>query len=1207
MKNLQRIVLLLLFIGMLGCMKNNQNQIETTQMIINYQPQDNEYEIHHKIGVLANRGYEKCLEEWGPTADYLTAKLESLSFEIVPLNFDEILPAVKNKDICYIAANSSYYVYLEYHGLAHRVVTLQLQGTASIQPLFGGVIFTRHDNNSIKELKDLRGKSFAAVDQNSLGGWHAALRELKESGIIPDKAFSKLLFKGSHDEVIYSVLNGEVDAGTVRSSQLERMHNEKLINIKNLKIINSLKDKYPEYNYNISTRLYPEWSIAALSHTNPELSKKVVVQLLQMDKDDPAAKALRGAGWAIPQDYAEVHNLLKILKLAPYENYGEITLAQAIRQYWLWIISLLIFLIIAVVSAVYSHSLRKKERQYLEIISASEEKYRLLAETSSDVIWVYNPSQDRFSYISPSVFALRGITQKEAMAEKFRDTVEPETLESVKTTIFEQIKQWEMKPDIYANKIFRSEIQQFHKDGSLVWVELDYKFRFNKTHETEVVGYSRNIEDRKKKESYRKLVSQVLSLFNNPSDLKEAINNSLLLIKKVTDSDAVGIRLKAQNDYPYYLNFGFSKEFIISENSLLPGNHERASCQRMNKSDKLECTCGLVISGKTDARNPFFTSGGSFWTNDSKRLLNLKEEEEQRFQPRNVCVAYGYNSIALIPIRVKDEIVGLLQINGKEKGLFNEDLMATLESISSHIGEAILRKEAESALMIAKDQAEAANKIKSEFLANMSHEIRTPMNTILGFSEIMLQETKSETYQEYLKSIISSGNILLSLINDILDVSKIEAGRLNIHYEPFNLKNLLHEMRKIFSNQIAEKRLNCDINIDEEFPDVILLDELRMRQILFNLIGNAVKFTHEGYIDISLKITQRDNFQHTIGFSIDIADTGIGICAEDVDTVFEAFVQQSKQDDRLYGGTGLGLTISRRLIELMNGFITLKTELNKGSTFTVSFTNVSYLEKQNDGFGNGGLDKIEFNLNEIMVVGSGVNNNLLSSILEAYNLKVFPAETEQQSREILHHNKIELVLIDLSNESNIGYAIAEKIRVDHHFEHLPILAIVPSDIKTPNLQLENLFEGFLSHPIVENELIDGITDFLPNKKGSINPSEVLENNSCNLVKELQTASERLEIDLKKKLFEQFINKIDELILLMNPDELSEFSNELNKFSHDYELSSIYQICEGLKRSVISFEFLDIERFLIQLKTCWMLIDKDNELFVPSGETTSDMS
>jgi len=731
MKNLQRIVLLFLFIAILGCNKNNQDQPEPAQMIMNYQPLDKEHETHHKIGVLANRGYEKCLEEWGPTANYLSTTLESLSFEIVPLNFDEILPAVKNRDICYIAANSSYYVYLEYYGLAHRVVTLQLLGTTSIQPLFGGVIFTRRDNNSIEELNDLRGKSFAAVDKNSLGGWHAALRELKESGVVPEKAFSKLLFKDSHDEVIYSVLNGEVDAGTVRSSQLERMHNEKLIDIKDFKIINNLKEKYPEYNYNISTRLYPEWSIAALSHTNPELSKKVVVQLLQMDKDDPAAKALRGAGWTIPQDYAEVHNLLKILKLAPYENYGEISFTRAIQQYWLWIVFLLVFLIIAVVSAIHSYSLRKKEMQYLEIISTSEEKYRLLAETSSDVIWVYNPGQDRFSYISPSVFALRGITQNEAMAEKFGDTVNQETLEAVKTTIFDQIKQWEITPDIYSNKNFRSEIQQFHKDGSLVWVELDYKFRFNKTHEIEVVGYSRNIDDRKKKESYRKLISQILSQFNNPSDLKEAIDKSLILIKNVTGGDAVGIRLKAQNDYPYYTNFGFSKEFIISENSLLPGNHERSSCQRMNKSDQLECTCGLVISGKTDARNPFFTSGGSFWTNDSKKLLDLKEEEELRYQPRNVCIAYGYDSIALIPIRVKDEIVGLLQINGKEKGLFNEDLLTTLESISSHIGEAILRKDAESALLIAKEQAEAANRIKSEFLANMSHEIRTPMNTIL--------------------------------------------------------------------------------------------------------------------------------------------------------------------------------------------------------------------------------------------------------------------------------------------------------------------------------------------------------------------------------------------------------------------------------------------------------------------------------------------
>ncbi len=272
------------------------------------------------IGVLANRGSEIAFQEWGPTADYLSRTLAPTRFDIVPLNFNETTRVSENQSIAFVIANPSLYTYLEYYGLAQRVATMQVPGDPDPMPMFGGVIFTRSDNPDINELVDLKGKRFAAVDQSSLGGWQASQIEILGEGIDPETDFSSLNFTGTHDAVVFSVLNGDVDAGTVRSTQLERMAREGKIDLNQIKVLHDLKTQYPHYPYLISTHLYPEWPFAALSSTNKELSKKVAVALLMMNQDDPAAKASQGAGWAIPQDYSIVHELLRTLQLPPYNN-----------------------------------------------------------------------------------------------------------------------------------------------------------------------------------------------------------------------------------------------------------------------------------------------------------------------------------------------------------------------------------------------------------------------------------------------------------------------------------------------------------------------------------------------------------------------------------------------------------------------------------------------------------------------------------------------------------------------------------------------------------------------------------------------------------------------------------------------------------------------------------------------------------------------
>ncbi|MCA1917184.1 PhnD/SsuA/transferrin family substrate-binding protein [Methanospirillum hungatei] len=326
------------------------------------------------IGVLANRGYDIAMQEWGPTADYLNKTLAPVQFTIIPLDFHEINDAVLAHNISFLSANPSVYTYLEYYGLAQRIATLQVPGDPDPQPVFGGVIFTRSDRNDITDLEDLKGKKFAAVDKTSLGGWHAAWAELKEGGINPEKDFKSLNFTGTHDASVFSVLSGDADAGTVRSSQLERMEKEGKINLSDITVLNSQKAQYPHYPYLLSTPLYPEWPFASITGTDPDLSKDVAVALLNMEEDDPAAKAVRGAGWAVPQDHTKVHEMLRSLQFPPYDQYGKPTIEEVLNQYWQTILAVILGIILLL--ALLISTLRTKERlkeSKAELMQAHEE------------------------------------------------------------------------------------------------------------------------------------------------------------------------------------------------------------------------------------------------------------------------------------------------------------------------------------------------------------------------------------------------------------------------------------------------------------------------------------------------------------------------------------------------------------------------------------------------------------------------------------------------------------------------------------------------------------------------------------------------------------------------------------------------------------------------------------------------------------------
>lgn len=350
-----------------------------------------------RIGVLANRGEAIAHEEWDPTVAYLNRTLAPARFVIIPLDFNATPTAVKRHDVSFIAANPSLYTYLEYFGLAQRIATLQVPGDPDPQAVFGGVIITRADRDEISSLRDIRGKRFAAVDPNSLGGWHAAWAVLLTEGIRPEEDLASLDFLATHDAVVMAVLSGAADAGTIRSSQLERMEKEGLIHRSDIRILHDQKERYPAYPYLLSTDLYPEWPFAMVTGTDHALSRDVAVALLMMDANDPAAVAVHGAGWAVPQDHTRVHELLRQLQFPPYETYGKPTIREVINQYWQTILGIIAGILILSFLLAYTWRTKRTLSHALIRITESEAALRRSAAELEELNGTLSRTQERIT------------------------------------------------------------------------------------------------------------------------------------------------------------------------------------------------------------------------------------------------------------------------------------------------------------------------------------------------------------------------------------------------------------------------------------------------------------------------------------------------------------------------------------------------------------------------------------------------------------------------------------------------------------------------------------------------------------------------------------------------------------------------------------------------------------------------------------------
>ncbi len=481
-----------------------------------------------------------------------------------------------------------------------------------------------------------------------------------------------------------------------------------------------------------------------------------------------------------------------------------------------------------------------------------------------------------------------------------------------------------------------------------------------------------------------------------------------------------------------------------------------------------------------------------------------------------------------------------------------------------------------------REAAEAANRAKSEFLTTMSHEIRTPMNAILGFTELLDSKIKDEQQKQYLAAIISSGKILLGLINDILDLSKIEAGKLDLHYQMVNPRSVFNEIKQIFSQKAREKGLDFYMELDPSIPDGLLLDELRLRQIYLNLVGNAVKFTESGYIRLCLKKHLANKDGNLLNLIFSVEDTGIGMPETQKELIFDAFTQQAGQSSAKYGGTGLGLTITRRLVEMMGGEISVESVPGKGSTFHVILKHVSTGtgEDRPSVARNVLKDSIIFEKALILIADDiGSNRDLLKGFLESFDFQIIEAENGKDAVDLTEHFQPDIILMDIKMPVMDGYEATRKIR--NSLPSIPIIAVTASVLQENEDLIKNAgCDGLLRKPVSKTELLTELIQYLPYSEKL--ETENLENEKSSFTASLESLSPEI-ISRLPELVNVLENEMtvtrDKLTRTFIFNEIEDFANQITGLGTSYKLDMLADWGNDLLRQAQSFDVEKLPRTL----------------------------
>jgi PAS domain S-box-containing protein len=640
-----------------------------------------------------------------------------------------------------------------------------------------------------------------------------------------------------------------------------------------------------------------------------------------------------------------------------------------------------------------------------------------------------------------------GYTQDELLASPYIEFVHPEDREATQS---ESAKLAEGRKTLRFRNRYRC------KDGSYRWISWTAAAQ---TESNLIYATGRDITDLKRDEDRRLAQHAVTRVLAEAQSLRDAAPQILQCICESLSWD-LGTIWRVEKDQ------GVLQCIETWHKPLV----EVAEFSRISRDRTFERNIGLP--GRVWAR------AEPAWIEDVLADGN--------FPRAAVAARQGLHSGFGFPIMLGGEVLGVLEFFSHQIREPDGKLLDMLSSIGSQIGQFIERREAEEALRTyaraletSKLKAEEATKAKSEFLANMSHEIRTPMNAIVGMTELALGTRLTREQREYLGTIKDSADALLTLINDLLDFSKIEARKLELDRQGFSLRDTLEDTVRLLATRAHQKDLELGCHIESDLPDRVIGDPIRLRQIVINLIGNAIKFTDEG--EVMLEVKRQNQSGSILELHLSVADTGIGISRGKREAIFGAFEQADSSTTRKYGGTGLGLSISAELVKLMGGRMWVESTEGRGSEF--HFTIALGLGKAMTRSTTKQMSTLT-DLPILVIDDNASNRRILQEILTNWRMKPLIAKSGPEGLEMLAaHRKakqsVAIALLDVHMPEMDGFAVADQIKRDPWSRNVKVFLLTSAGRPDDIARCRELgISAYLTKPIKQSELFDAIVTAL---------------------------------------------------------------------------------------------------------------------------------
>ncbi len=645
---------------------------------------------------------------------------------------------------------------------------------------------------------------------------------------------------------------------------------------------------------------------------------------------------------------------------------------------------------------------------------------------------------------------------------------------------------------------------------------------------------------------------------------------------------------------------------------------------------------GFIITGNTNFLDPYFAAQTNFAaqfdqladmtagnTNLLQAIMDLRAQSESLADfNRQAIDARNHNFRAAQTLtdtgkgrQIMDQIRA--QVSASDKIYYPETLNAR-EELNTQLSRAIItslfagiigiiagilaswfalttikNQEREHELVEARLQAERSSREKSAFLANMSHEIRTPMNAILGFSELLRNELRDAKHRKYVQSIRFSAASLLQLINDILDMSKIEAGVMELRSEPTDPREICDFIRTLFFESALKKGLKLECHLAPDLPRALLIDRVRLRQILVNLVGNAIKFTDCGQVDVRIS-SQKQPGSSQVTLAIEVMDTGVGIPQDKQDAIFKPFVQAGAHREKEIQGTGLGLSIVKRLMEMMGGAVTVASTPGKGSVFSLRFPNVPISARLPASAKISTDYVVNFNklrpASFLVVDDNEANRQYIAGIFETTHHRLTfcssGEEAVRKAREIIP----DIVLLDVRMPGMDGHQTLAEIR------KIPGMELVPAIAVTASTQQDDYFSGYIRKPFSRHELFNELAEFLPRHL----PSDLPARGETTA----ETAAGPTPDELLAQLRQLLVEPWPSLCNTMAVNETKTFARQLEILAGQWHCKPLNAYAAKLLEDAETYAVTDLEKHLGEFAALVEQLTRENNFTDQSGRTAA---